>query len=224
MTWLPDIWTWLTTNFTDDKGKLNWDAFSAIGTVGALWFVVVQTTRQGRAERAKALGTLTYLHTLIEPVDVVSIYDDSDDAGLQAIPREQIEADLAIVRRAISGIEAMPIEDYAAVNVVQYISALPIALRDIERTLEDQCFDDYTTLFSSFRYLHESLEHFDRQHERFKYGWVVRLVRRFTHPIRKARRALFAFNTLLHQSCRGEVLERRFRGQSYRLTVGAWNF
>ena len=193
MTRLHDIWIWVATNFTDDKGKLNWDAFSAIGTVGALWFVVVQTTRQGRAERVKSLGTLTYLHTLIEPVDVVSIYDDSDEASFRAIPREQIEDDLAIVRRAISGIEAMPIEDAAAVDVIQYTSALPIALRDIERTLYDQRFDDYTTVFSSFRYLHESLEHFDRQHERFKYGPLIRLVRRFTHPIRKAPRGPVRF-------------------------------
>jgi hypothetical protein len=186
MTWLHDIWAWVATNFTDDKGKLDWDAFSAIGTVGALWFVVVQTTRQGRAERATALGTLTYLHTLVEPVDVVSIYDDSDDVSFRAIPREHIEADLTIVRRAIAGIEAISVENAAAVNVIQFTTALSIALRDIESTLDKQCFGKYTTVFSSLRYLQESLEYFDRQHERFKYGPVVRLVRRFTHPIRKA--------------------------------------
>lgn len=69
----------------DITSWFDWNAFSAIGTVGALWFAVVQSSRTGRLERARAVGTLTALNSLIEPIcDAVPIFPGEPERLLTA--------------------------------------------------------------------------------------------------------------------------------------------
>ncbi|MFK4002916.1 hypothetical protein [Qipengyuania sp. NPDC077563] len=156
----------------------NWEALSAIGTVGALWFVVVQSTRTGRAERARAVGLLTFLIGLIEPIEVVSIYDDTEDDDLNSLPRDLIERDLAIVRRAKEGIAALPLSEASFAGVVEWTMTLPLALDDIEKALDSQSLGEYTTVFSSLRYTEEARAHFIEERDRLRHGVVLSLIRR----------------------------------------------
>ncbi len=57
---------WLT--LADWTERFNWEALSAIGTVGALWFALLQSGRAQRTEHLKAVGTLTALVGLVEPI------------------------------------------------------------------------------------------------------------------------------------------------------------
>lgn len=156
----------------------NWEALSAIGTVGALWFVVVQSTRTGRAERARAVGILTFLIGLIEPIELVSIYDDTENDDLKSMPRDLIEQSLAIVRRAKEGIAALPLSEASFTGVVEWTMTLPLVLDDIEEALDSQNLGEYTTVFSSLRYTQEARTHFRRERDRLRHGVVISLIRR----------------------------------------------
>jgi len=156
----------------------NWEALSAVGTVGALWFVVVQSTRTGRAERARAIGILTFLIALIEPIEVVSIYDDTEDDDLKNTPLDEIELDLAIVKRAIAGIAALPLSEASFAGVVEWTMTLPLALADIEEALNSQSLGEFTTVFSSLRYTEEARAHFTRERERLRHGVIISLIHR----------------------------------------------
>ena len=172
--------------FSDITAWFNWDALSAIGTVGALWFVVVQSTRTGRAERARAIGILTFLIGLIEPIEVISIYEDTEDEDLKSLPRDQIEQDLTIVRRAKEGIAALPLSEASFAGVVEWTMTLPLVLDDIEEALASQSLGEYTTVFSSLRYTEEARAYLRRERERLRHGVIISLIHhawnRVSHP------------------------------------------
>jgi hypothetical protein len=173
----PEVLLPLWSALADITKWFDWDALSAIGTVGALWFAVVQSSRAGWADRSKAVGILTFLTGLLGPIEVVSIYDDTEDADLKAVPRDEIEKDLAIVRRARDGIAVLPLSDASAVGVVEWVMALPLALNDIEEALDTQTLGQYTTAFSSLRYVQEAMAHFKAKRHRLRSGLIVRTLR-----------------------------------------------
>ena len=164
----------------------NWEALSAIGTVGALWFVVVQSTRTGRTERARAIGILTFLIGLIEPIEVVSIYEDTEDRDLKSLPRDLIEQDLAIVRRAQKGIAALPLSEASFAGVVEWTMTFTLVLDDIEEALNSQSLGEYSSVFSSLRYTQEARVHFREVRDRLRHGVIIILIRRawkrVSHP------------------------------------------
>lgn len=166
-------------NVIADIGEwFNWEALSAIGTVGALWFVAVQSTRTGRAERKRAVGILTFLIGLIEPIELLSIPEDTEDDNLKSLPRNLIEQDLAIVRRAKQGIAALPLSQAAFAGVVKWTMTLPLSLDDIEKALDSQSLGEYATVFSSLRYTQEATAYFRRERDLLRHGVILSLIRR----------------------------------------------
>ncbi|PVX30983.1 hypothetical protein [Sphingomonas pokkalii] len=171
--WLRPIWSFLS----DMTSWFNWDALAAIGTVGALWFVIIQSTRAGRAGRAKAIGILTFLIGLVEAIEAVPIYDDSTDDDFRETSGGQIEIGLSIVRRAIAGIQTLSLNDAAAVGVVEWIMALPLALGDIETTLRNRRIEPASNVHSSIRYVWEATLHFRYERDKLLHGPLVRWTR-----------------------------------------------
>lgn len=174
----PDILRPVWSMLTDATGWFNWEALSAIGTVGALWFVVIQTTRAARAERMKSVGILTFLIGLIEPVEVVPIYDDTDDAALKRTPSGEIDIGLSVVRRARSGVSSLPLSDASAAGVVEWTMALPLALQDIEEALATRSIGSASSVQSSLRYVSKAVLHFRTQRDQLRHSMLVRLLLR----------------------------------------------
>lgn len=174
---LQPAWTVLA----DITSWFNWEALSALGTVGALWFVVIQSTRSGRAERAKNIGVLTYLIGLIEPVENVSIYEDSDEERLKKVPGSLVDDDLSAIRRAMTGLAALPLSEAAAVNSVEWVMALPLALKDIEHALQSRSISSKSSVLSSIRYTQEAVSYLRKKRDRLQYGFLECMVRRTFH-------------------------------------------
>lgn len=186
----PEILRPLWSMLADITGWFNWEALSAIGTVGALWFVIVQTTRSGRAERAKSIGILTFLIGLVEPIEVVPLYEGTDDAELKSESSTVVDLGLSVVRRAIRGIESLPLADASAAGVVEWTMALPLALRDIEEVLATRTIQEPSTMQSSLRYILEATRHFRLQRDRLRFVLPVRVLLRL---IRKGSVARFGW-------------------------------
>jgi hypothetical protein len=167
----------LWSTLADLTGWFNWDALAAIGTVGALWFAVVQSSRTGRAERAKAEGILTFLIGLIEPVEDVPIYENTDERQLRNTPRDEIEQGLAIVRRALAGLASLDRHEVSSVGAVEWTMALPLALHNIEHALDTCSMPLASSVQSSLLYTQEAVAHFRKQRERLRYGPLARWVR-----------------------------------------------
>lgn len=64
----PGIFLTISNAIAGVTSWFNWEAWSAIGTVGALWYAVVESSRNGRAERKRAAGILTALVGYLEPI------------------------------------------------------------------------------------------------------------------------------------------------------------
>ena len=171
----------LLSNIT---GWFHWEALSAIGTVGALWFIVVQSTRTSRAEQAKRIGVLTYLIGLIEPIEIVSIYENTDQEQLRKVPSDQIDQDISTVRRAMAGVAALPLDEAASIGAVEWVMTLPLALQDIERALQSRSIDPQASVLRSLRCTQEATQHFRKLRDQIQYGSLRRLVRGFLRRIR----------------------------------------
>lgn len=157
----------------------DWEALSAIGTVGALWFAVIQSSRSVRADRMRALGIQMYLISLLGPVELVGIYETSDDDELQTASADSIALDLKAVRQALKGIEQLPLLDASFVDAVEWVMALPIALREIEEALVHRSLLSETTAQSSIAYVSEAVSHFRKSHDRLKHGLIGQRIRKW---------------------------------------------
>lgn len=71
----PPSWTTPIANLT---AWFDWEALGAIGTVGALWYAVVQGYRSARFERLRAAAELTRLLELIGPIAEYGVPDQHD--------------------------------------------------------------------------------------------------------------------------------------------------
>ena len=163
----------------DITGWFNWDALSAIGTVGALWFVVIQTTRAGRAERARLDGVLTVLLGLIEPIEVVSLYEETTDSDLKNMPGDELRQNLAIVQRAMTGLQNLPLADAYSAGVAEWTMALPFALEGIHEVLQKRSLDPASSVSSSLRYCGEASAHFRVRRDALRYGRLGQRIRRW---------------------------------------------
>jgi hypothetical protein len=166
---LQPAWA-LLANLT---GWFDWSALEAIGTVGALWFAVVQSSRSARADRTRQIGTLTALIGLVEPItQAVPIFDGDEEGRLDPDEIEYLLDANHIVQRAIDGLERLPHADVAAVGATEYVGALPLALRYILEQLP-------TTISSTVyaadinrvsAYPGEACEFFSAQRDYIQYG------------------------------------------------------
>jgi hypothetical protein len=113
--------------------RINWSAFEAIGTVGALWFAMVQSTRSQRVERLKAVGILTALVGLIEPItEAVPVFEERESGVLNSEEINFLVQARPLVLRAQEGLKAISFMDAAIVEASEYVSALPLALAEID--------------------------------------------------------------------------------------------
>ncbi len=166
----PEFLFSLRFSLAEITGWFNWEALGAIGTVGALWFVVIQSTRAARVDRAKAIGILTFLIGLVEPVEIVSIHEEYGADQLKDAPSDLIDSDLRIVRRALRGIEILPLTDASSVGVVEWVMALPLALKDIEAAPVSRKIASSSPVFSSMRYVQEANMHFRFERDMLRNG------------------------------------------------------
>ena len=115
----------------------DWNAFAAIGTVGALWFAILQSSKSARLERIRVIGTLTTVISLIEPLnDAVPIFDYKDDEAF--LSRDDlgwlIDAH-PLIDRAIAGLKLISVAEAAAAGISDWMIALSGALEDLKTTL-----------------------------------------------------------------------------------------
>lgn len=164
---------------------ITWEALSAIGTVGALWFAVVQSSRSARLERAQAIGTLTALVGLIEPILQSPLFAIRDeDEYLHGVDFDLIEVDRRMVEKAIAGLPLISIEQASKAGVTEWLMALPLALEDVLETIPSSVARNVkaSQLHASdgIRYLDEACGEFRERRELIRYGRVGRFLRRMS--------------------------------------------
>ncbi|RXR27203.1 hypothetical protein [Sphingobium fluviale] len=167
----------------DITSWFDWDALSAIGTVGALWFAVVQSSRTGRLERARAIGTLTALNSLIEPIcEAVPIFPGEPTRLLSTDELTYLIDSREIVERALSGLKLLTIPDVAAAGVSEWYMALPIALEEVLESLPKSRHDTLRLKDVShthgIRYISEASENFRENRDLIQHGRLGRLIMR----------------------------------------------
>lgn len=164
----------------DITGWFNWDALAAIGTVGALWFAVVQFTAAARMRRARQIGTLTTLIGLLEPITESIPQFEGQDGFLTLDEFRSFANAKAIVVRAQEGLERFDSKDVADVSATSWLGALPLVLQEIR--------DLYPRTLSARVPLHEvnahveqlwfATEEFRTQRDFLRYGAIGAAVRK----------------------------------------------
>lgn len=157
-------------------GWFDWGALEAIGTVGALWFIVVQTTRSARSDRAARIGTLTALIGLAEPIaNAVPIFDGRNDGLLDRGELEFLAGARAIVQRGIDGIKLIPLPEVSAVGATEHVGALSLTLEHILQYLPNTVYDKISsdTLNSTSSYVYEAVNFFIKQRDYIEYGALL---------------------------------------------------
>lgn len=159
----------------------DWEALSAIGTVGALWYAVVQGARSGRAERLRAEGVLTALIGLIEPIcECVPEPDGAEDGFLSANDIKFLQlGQREAVRRAIAGLNVFSVGDIASVGVTEFVTALPLALEAIDKgwPLSTDARVSASSWSSDVRYICEAVADFRKRRDILRYGRLGSLLR-----------------------------------------------
>lgn len=166
------VWNALA-NLTD---WFNWNALSAIGTVGALWFAVVQSSRSARLERTRVDGTLTTLIGLIEPLcDALARFEPrKGDMLTRSEVRELLRA-RDLVDRAIDGIRMLPHSNVAETGVSVWVNGLSYVLPLIRERLpanEKQRVRVDVLDFPGWEYIYEADEFIGNHLDRIRYGRI----------------------------------------------------
>jgi len=172
-------------------GWFDWGALEAIGTVGALWFAVVQSSRSARAERANRVAILTTLTSLLAPItELAPIYDEADDDRLEADDIASLLMAREVVDWAATGIKSITIADAASVGATQYVSALPVALDTLRSLLPKNGKDSVraSTINEGTAYIREAVTFFEDQRELIQYGLLARAARRALQQRARPRR------------------------------------
>lgn len=115
-------------NFT---GWWDWDALAAIGTVGALWFAVVQSSQAARVERARKIGTLTTLIGVVEPLTETLPHFDGDTEHLTPTEFATFARAKEDIIRTLRVLENLDPKDVADVGATSWVNALPLILESI---------------------------------------------------------------------------------------------
>lgn len=157
------------------SGWFDWSALEAIGTVGALWFAVVQSSRTARSERTGQVGTLTALIGLTEPItEGVPAFEDRDGDTLNYEEVAFLLGSRAIVQRGIDGLKRLPSAEISAVGATEYVSALSLTLEHILDRMPEGLNDQVRVSFmnDSSAYVAEACDFFRSQRDYIQYGWV----------------------------------------------------
>jgi len=187
----PGIFLIISNAIAGVTGWFNWEAWSAIGTVGALWYAVVESSRNGRAERKRAAGILTALIGYLEPISeaipefrTIEEYHEWNELFNRSLT-------LDILKRGQKGLEAIGIGDLAAVGMSEWTTALPIALDSTVQHFSSETISnhDLFSLNSASSYISEAVATFRKEREIIIYGvlgsylrnTVSRFLSRLTH-------------------------------------------
>jgi hypothetical protein len=172
----PDVLMPLSSAIADVTSWFDWNALGAIGTVGALWFAVVQSSRSIRAARANQIGILTLLVGYIEPLTEALCLEDDVSCALDPLGPAHV---VQMVERALAGLRSLSVADTASVHATEWTTALPIALAAILNAVRnwDATSPHDAELNSNIRYLWEANEFFRDSRDRIRYNFVERRVR-----------------------------------------------
>lgn len=125
----PPAFTHAIANLT---AWFDWNALSAIGTVGAFWFLVLEQTRTTRADRLSRFGTLAAVASLLDPiVRDLPMLPDPEGNAIGSTEKAQIEKVIPLVERAIFRIDQIQLTDLAAVGLLEYRYDLEEVLADL---------------------------------------------------------------------------------------------
>lgn len=168
-------------------GWFNWSALEAIGTVGALWFAVVQGSRNTRLERVRAIGLLTTLIGLTEPlIDAITSYVRDTGELLDELGRSELEDVRLLSERALRGLRSIPISEFAAAGVAEYAGPLDFDVELLHRELPpstDGLARRPAKLGSG--YLYEAHEFFVEQRDFLRYGRIAVALDRAAQRLRQ---------------------------------------
>jgi len=184
----PSILMPLWNALSDISAWFNWDALAAIGTVGALWFAVVQTSRNARAERVRSVGLLTMLIGLIEPVAEFAPMMDpkSPRPKKDKLLASDAKFALPIVKRALVGLERISVSDVASVGASEYVFVLPQVLEALQKHLTkipSHPLDRESYEYDA-EYVAEACAFLRDKRDYIRYGYLGAIVRRKGRDLR----------------------------------------
>ena len=133
----PPAFTHAIANLT---AWFDWDALSAIGTVGAFWFLALEQTRASRADRLRRLGTLAALNGLLGPVvEDVPLFEGENGDPVSPADRGEIRKAIDLVEHASHQLSLFALPDLAAIGFVEFNTDLVVSLPAIAKKMH-QCF------------------------------------------------------------------------------------
>jgi hypothetical protein len=154
---------------------IDWSAWEAIGTVGALWFAVIQAGKARRAERLKYEGVITTLIGLIEPVSE-SFYSLESET-LSKLDHDLLLGQEDIITRALNGLSAFTVNDFASAGISEWAGGLPLALEGVARALPGIRDADAEWprwhYHSNLAYVDEANTHFHKLRDISRYGRIL---------------------------------------------------
>lgn len=163
--------------------RVNWGALEAIGTVGALWFAVVQAGQGARLQRLHADGVLTTLIGALEPLGELLVSSESGLVEVKDIDLDALTVDLS---RARERLDRLVLTDVALVGGAEWVAALPLAFDDLlEGAAEFRQAPEKSEPWwakagfdSSARYVWEAIDHLREQRDYLRYGRIGTHLRR----------------------------------------------
>lgn len=159
----------------------DWGALEAIGTVGALWFAVVQSGRSARLERVRVIGILTTLIGLFEPLS--EAVPEFEGQPTDALQREDVfyllRSAPELIDRAQQGLDRIPHSEIVDAGVAEWVGALQLSLTHLKQVLPKRASDKvYNFQLEGARYVHQAVGHFRDQRDFLKYGRAGTQLRR----------------------------------------------
>ncbi len=116
----------------DVTGWFHWDALGAIGTVGALWFAVAQSTKAGRADRIRQIGTLTTLMGLVQSLADFDVPAPGHPLRLpDVLSNSKMMSMKPKLEHVKEGLRRVPMAEIAAVGAVERVNELQVAIQTL---------------------------------------------------------------------------------------------
>jgi hypothetical protein len=163
------------------SSTVDWPAWEAVGTVGALWYAVIAGSQTARTNRLRADGLLKAFIGVVEPLRD-SYYELSmEDKNLSIIDQVyELRQRSDELEDAASRLLSFPEADVASVGSSEYRNGLVLALKymkeALERPLETWASENGHLNVEYFNdmadYLDESLQYFSRMRDRLRWGVV----------------------------------------------------
>ncbi|RYF48937.1 MAG: hypothetical protein EOO38_09050 [Cytophagaceae bacterium] len=172
----PAFWMPVVSFVADITSWFDWDALSAIGSMGALSYIAVQTTRQTRLDRQRALGTLTSIIELLKHIPDLPFDDKLDNAALARMEDEDLKLYHGYVQRAQVGLASMPLNDLSSLNIVIETFDTRAALIDFDKVLSTRDVGSFPTLSKSYGDIERMISDLRERRAKIQYNWFERYI------------------------------------------------